>query len=162
MTLEANSFTLNDAYITLSDESCATCGKRGGFIYLITCERVCFECMLENRRWKPREEVDEEWEYFGAPYTNPRLAPSVMTRPGLYGTPGGYYRHYVSSPRTSSNAWVSKKLCSRLWDTKLCDHKGSLHWIKSYSHTPWFVTPFFVSVSVPLVQSDRRDIDEVN
>ena len=38
--LEACGFTLNDAYITLNDETCATCVHQGRFIYIITCERV--------------------------------------------------------------------------------------------------------------------------
>lgn len=89
------------------------------------------------------------------------MVPSVMTRPGLYGTPGGYYRYIFTHPRTSRSNWVHKKLSSRFWDAKVCRYKGpgSFHRHESYKYTPWFVTPFFVSVSIPLVDRETRDID---
>ncbi|KAG6354443.1 hypothetical protein INS49_004460 [Diaporthe citri] len=150
LTLEANSFTLNDAYITLSDEACATCRQRGGFIYLITCERVCSLCLIEVPRWKPRVSVQRDWNLFGAPYPHPKLTPSAIGRPGVYGTAGGYQRPF-GAIRTMRNFWIVKNAPSRFWDAKHCDRVRQARGIQSFKGSVWYASQLFVSVSVPLV-----------
>lgn len=159
MTLEANSFTLNDAYITLSDEACATCRQRGGFIYLITCERVCSKCLIEVPRWKPRVSVEKEWNLLGDPYPNPELTPSAIGRPGIYGTLRGYQRPFVPV-RAHRNLWILKNLTSRFWDAEHCGRAHIGCGVQDFNGTAWFASALFVSVSVPLVDHERREMDE--
>lgn len=155
MTLEANSFSLNDAYITLSDDTCATCDKRGGYIYLITCERVCSKCLIEVPRWKPRVDIVKDWN---DSYPDPRRVPSVVGRPGTYGTPGGY-----ASPgsryRDFPYEWVRKHFSSRFWDSKHCGDEHPCYGAPTFFATGWHASACFVSVSVPLV--DRTNSESV-
>lgn len=156
MTLEANSFSLNDAYITLSDDTCTTCDKRAGYIYLITCERVCSKCLIEVPRWKPRVDIDKDWDKFGEPYPDPRRVPSAVGRPGTYGTPGGYavpggrYRDFPYE-------WVRKHFSSRFWDSKHCGDEQPYYGAPAYFRTGWLASACFVSVSVPLVDRTNSE-----
>lgn len=133
LTLEADSFSLNDAYITLSDENCTTCCGRAGFIYLITCERVCSECLIQVARWKPRVDVDAHWNTFGNPYPHPTLTPSAIGRPGIYGTAGGYRRIFVLG-RSYHSQWVLKNLSSRFWDAKHCGYAHRSLGVQAYNN----------------------------
>lgn len=150
MTLEANNFSLNDAYITLSDDTCATCNKRGGYIYLITCERVCSKCLIDVPRWKPRVDIDKDLGRFGKRHPDPGRVPSVVGRPGTYGTPGGYavpWTRYRDLPYE----WVRKRFSSRFWDAKHCGDE------QPYYGVGWHASACFVSVSVPCMDRTNSE-----
>ncbi|KAI1435934.1 hypothetical protein GGR50DRAFT_653918 [Xylaria sp. CBS 124048] len=44
---------LGTLYATLCDRYCVVCGKFGGYIYLITCRRVCYHCFTSNDLFLP-------------------------------------------------------------------------------------------------------------
>ena len=40
-------------YKTLCTAECEQCGDSGGYLYLLTCERVCFLCLSNDKRYLP-------------------------------------------------------------------------------------------------------------
>ena len=40
-------------YEELSTAECDSCGDYGGYLYLVTCRRVCFLCLTENPDYLP-------------------------------------------------------------------------------------------------------------
>jgi hypothetical protein len=49
----ANGFDLRTLYTTLCTSSCANCGLFGGYLYLITCSRVCYFCFSSAPPYLP-------------------------------------------------------------------------------------------------------------
>lgn len=50
---KAESFTLNTLHNSLSMRDCVKCGRFGGYLYLITCERVCYFCFSRDTAFFP-------------------------------------------------------------------------------------------------------------
>jgi F-box domain len=50
---KANSFTFNTLHNSLSMRDCVGCGRFGGYLYLITCERVCYFCFSRDTAYFP-------------------------------------------------------------------------------------------------------------
>lgn len=48
-----SSFSCEDLFRTLNAYDCATCGDFAGFIYILTCRRVCFLCFSEKPEYFP-------------------------------------------------------------------------------------------------------------
>ncbi|KAI1378882.1 hypothetical protein F4677DRAFT_412309 [Hypoxylon crocopeplum] len=48
-------YTCKTLYETLSTTCCKSCGQFGGYLYLITCERVCYSCFYLSPRYRPVE-----------------------------------------------------------------------------------------------------------
>lgn len=49
----AGFFNLEKLYNTLCATKCASCGHFGGYIYMITCERVCLRCFTRKKAYNP-------------------------------------------------------------------------------------------------------------
>ncbi|KAL5339819.1 hypothetical protein BJX70DRAFT_362583 [Aspergillus crustosus] len=49
----ANFTTCQDLYTELCTGECRTCGDFGGYIYLLTCRRVCFRCFTNEIEYLP-------------------------------------------------------------------------------------------------------------
>lgn len=45
--------TCEQLFHTLCTAECKTCGDVGGYIYMLTCERVCFLCFSNDKRYLP-------------------------------------------------------------------------------------------------------------
>lgn len=130
------------------------CGRPGGFIYLITCERLCSLCLVNPDRWrhKPRDNMRPTWDHTGNSQTRPR--PSAVARPGIYGTTGGY--HIVSDNIMFKGHWVRKNFSSQFWDYRYSGPKRLSMPSEPFAGLPWFATQFFVTVSAPLVNRQGR------
>ena len=50
---KAKSFTFNTLHNSLSMRDCIRCGRFGGYLYLITCERVCYFCFSQDTAYFP-------------------------------------------------------------------------------------------------------------
>ncbi|KEQ90390.1 hypothetical protein AUEXF2481DRAFT_93005 [Aureobasidium subglaciale EXF-2481] len=83
---------------TLHTTECKTCGDFGTYIYLLTCERVCFSCLVYNRNYLPCD--------FTTPKKFEALRESLLDLPHMISLPGIY------SPR--------KERCRKrlLWDRR--------------------------------------------
>ncbi|RAK80827.1 uncharacterized protein BO72DRAFT_444843 [Aspergillus fijiensis CBS 313.89] len=49
----ARNFSCQALYETLSTAECDGCGDFGGYLYLLTCRRVCFLCLTEKTDYLP-------------------------------------------------------------------------------------------------------------
>lgn len=53
ISVEATCFSLITLYQSVCETRCTICGDFGGYLYLITCSRVCFICFTENKLFLP-------------------------------------------------------------------------------------------------------------
>ncbi|KAI0548960.1 hypothetical protein F4679DRAFT_548439 [Xylaria curta] len=53
VSINAQYFDCRALYGTLSTTKCATCDRFGGYLYLITCKRVCYCCFKSNLDYFP-------------------------------------------------------------------------------------------------------------
>lgn len=89
--IRADSFSLNTLYETLTAHDCATCGRSGNYLYLITCKRVCYFCFTEHADYFPLSST------MAANVTGLSLKqvkkqlPYIHSVPGRYGTGGRSY-----------------------------------------------------------------------
>ncbi|RBA20135.1 hypothetical protein FPRO05_08580 [Fusarium proliferatum] len=70
-------------YRTLRTDRCVSCTDFGGFLYLPTCERVCFECLHRNRGlWMIT--IPMAKTYFSLTYKQVQTLPIMRIIPGTY------------------------------------------------------------------------------
>ncbi|KAI1121155.1 hypothetical protein F5Y10DRAFT_288879 [Nemania abortiva] len=53
VSINAGSFDCRVLYETLLTSKCATCDHFGGYLYLVTCKRVCYSCFTLNPNYFP-------------------------------------------------------------------------------------------------------------
>lgn len=75
--------TCKDLYKTLCSPNCVTCGDFGGYIYLITCRRVCFLCFTGEKIYLPLAPETVCREFGLQPRTVDTL-PHMFLLPGMY------------------------------------------------------------------------------
>ena len=70
-------------YDKLRIAECETCGDFGGYLYIITCRRVCFMCLSEEPAWLPLLRRDAIRK-FGLHSKLPANLPQIRSIPGCY------------------------------------------------------------------------------
>jgi hypothetical protein len=75
---------------TLNESRCEDCGDFAGYIYLLTCKRVCFLCLYEKPRYFPLS-IFEAARQFGVPRRLLVSLPAIKSIPGCY-SPNEYKR----------------------------------------------------------------------
>ena len=75
--------TLEDLYTTLCTAFCETCNHFGGYLYLITCRRVCFRCLSQQTSFLPLSRADVVRK-FGLRSGDIAKIPRIRSRPGHY------------------------------------------------------------------------------
>ncbi|ROT38450.1 hypothetical protein SODALDRAFT_333027 [Sodiomyces alkalinus F11] len=68
---------------TLRSGTCASCSDFGGFLFLPTCERVCFECLHQNRAFRMTTLATAK-QCFGLTYSQLKRIPILHSIPGTY------------------------------------------------------------------------------
>ncbi|KAI1180961.1 hypothetical protein F4777DRAFT_596152 [Nemania sp. FL0916] len=56
--IEARFFEFQTLYMALLEPNCAMCGACGGYLYLITCIRVCYHCLVGSTLLEPVDDGD--------------------------------------------------------------------------------------------------------
>lgn len=74
-------FSCQDLYKALCTANCETCGKTGGYLYLITCRRVCFQCFTQRDEYQPLLWTDVSRK-FGISRQVVNTLPSMRSLPG--------------------------------------------------------------------------------
>ncbi|KAF5693014.1 hypothetical protein FDENT_2452 [Fusarium denticulatum] len=70
-------------YLTLQTDRCVSCTDFGAFLYLPTCERVCFECLHRNiGLWMIT--IPMAKKYFGLTYQQVQTLPIMRIIPATY------------------------------------------------------------------------------
>lgn len=72
-------------YTTLCSEKCVSCGDSGPYIYLITCQRVCYICFTENTAFLPLSTTRIR-QKFGLTKQHLKSLPQMTAWPGTYST----------------------------------------------------------------------------
>ncbi|OJJ99630.1 hypothetical protein ASPACDRAFT_43254 [Aspergillus aculeatus ATCC 16872] len=83
----ARNFSCQALYETLSTAECNGCGDFGGYLYLITCRRVCFLCLTEKTDYLPLSRKDV-FRKFGLDPTHLARLPRMKSFPGHYSPRG--------------------------------------------------------------------------
>lgn len=78
-----SSFSCQDLYDTLRTADCDSCGDFGGYLYLITCRRVCFLCFTGKTDYLPLRRSDVVRK-FGLRSEHLAKLPSLKSVPGRY------------------------------------------------------------------------------
>lgn len=76
--------TVQTFFEKLCTSQCSECGDYGGYIYLVTFERVCCRCFTEKDRYLPLREIDA-LKKFGLTREILRTLPRFQGYPGHYG-----------------------------------------------------------------------------
>lgn len=81
--IHATSFSLLTLFSVLTAPNCDTCGQFGGYLYLITCRRVCYRCFTTHKAYLPvsRNRAAEETKL---PWEALRTLPTVRSLEGTY------------------------------------------------------------------------------
>lgn len=87
ISIDANSFDCRTLYKTLSTNKCKTCERFGGYLYLITCKRVCYFCFTSDPDYLPVA-VKHAAKHTGLSRRELKHLPRVFSLPGQY-TAGG-------------------------------------------------------------------------
>lgn len=82
--------TVEALFEKLCTSQCSECGDYGGYIYLVTFERVCCRCFTEKGRYLPLREIDAV-KKFGLTLEILRTIPRFQGYPGHYGEELGYF-----------------------------------------------------------------------
>ncbi|RDH33410.1 hypothetical protein BDQ94DRAFT_178881 [Aspergillus welwitschiae] len=79
----ARYFSCQELYQTLCTAECESCGDFGGYLYLLTCRRVCFLCFTEKPDYLPlsRKVIIRK---FGLGSAHIALLPRMRSLPGCY------------------------------------------------------------------------------
>lgn len=88
--------TCERLYDTLCTIECKTCGDFAGYIYMLTCERVCFLCLSDNERFLPYDLTPRKYK---------TLRDALCDLPHMKSIPG----RYCPLPKKCSRRF-------RLWD----------------------------------------------
>lgn len=89
--IEAKYFHFGMLYEALCDMQCATCGDFGGYLYLITCLRVCYTCFTENERFLPMG-MKQATKLTGYSRKELRQLPHIRSICGRYADNGRLHR----------------------------------------------------------------------
>ncbi|KAK7719053.1 hypothetical protein SLS63_010203 [Diaporthe eres] len=90
--------TASQLIAAFRNEQCTICSAFGPYLHLMTCERICWQCLERNRTLRviPRETASEA---FALSDEQVRQLPTIFTIPGRYGgtqTPNRYRYNLVS------------------------------------------------------------------
>ena len=101
-----NCQTLYEEFCT---EECENCGGPGGYLYLLTCTRVCYECFTHERRYSPILYGDAI-RMFGVSRRILAGLPKVLSIPGRYGVYNVIYcrRDPLIDPGHARNAGIAR------------------------------------------------------
>lgn len=87
----ARFFSCQNLYETLSTAECDSCGDFGGYLYLITCRRVCFLCFTEKADFLPLSRKDAIRK-FGLDSEHLAKLPHLRSLPACYSPRRTKYR----------------------------------------------------------------------
>ena len=72
-------------YDKLCTEKCETCGDFGGYLYLLTCQRVCYTCFVDQKKFLPLRRTHATRK-FGLDRQTLNDLPQMRSVPGRYST----------------------------------------------------------------------------
>jgi hypothetical protein len=96
------SISCRQLHTELCSQECVTCGRFGAFLYLLTCSRVCYVCLVENPRFLPLTPKHARIAFGLSSYETGKL-PTAITLLGIYSHSSKICRTRISLvDRTSS------------------------------------------------------------
>ena len=108
---KAGYFNLRTLHRALCKLQCETCGEFGGYLYLITYSRVCYDCFTNNRWFLPMSGKQAP-SVAGCSRKKLRYLPHIWSIPGRYAVDRLSYRQRQSLWDWKALLSVQKPLCS--------------------------------------------------
>ncbi|KID86156.1 F-box domain-containing protein [Metarhizium guizhouense ARSEF 977] len=75
--------TCKSLFENLRTSACEQCGDFGGYLYILTCRRVCFVCFTQDKRYLPLR-PNEACRRFGLKRAIIQTLPCMRVIPGIY------------------------------------------------------------------------------
>lgn len=102
----AHCFAIEDLYRSLVTDKCSTCGGFGGFLFLFTAERCCFDCLRSSAHYRVLSISAFAKLLHISPSRLKRLSTglSLRTVPGIYNmmeTPAKRPKHLIFEEKTT-------------------------------------------------------------
>jgi hypothetical protein len=129
------SISCRQLHTELCSQECVTCGRFGAFLYLLTCSRVCYVCLVEDPRFLPLTPKHARIAFGLSSYETGKL-PTALTLPGIYSHNSKIRRTRIS---------LIDRTSSRLEGIRL--HK-SVEQMEEYVHWIQFLSQAFTKVCV--------------
>ncbi|KAH7333252.1 hypothetical protein BKA65DRAFT_459953 [Rhexocercosporidium sp. MPI-PUGE-AT-0058] len=79
----STSISCRQLHTELCSQECVTCGRFGAFLYLLTCSRVCYVCLVEDPRFLPLTPKHARRAFGLSSYETGKLL-TATTLPGIY------------------------------------------------------------------------------
>ena len=70
-------------YDTMTSSTCKCCGDFGGYLYLLTCQRVCHHCFTRNPDYLPMLRSDA-CRMYNLAWSELKILPQMRSLPGTY------------------------------------------------------------------------------
>lgn len=83
VSIDAKYFDCADLFETLSTIKCATCDGFGGYLYLITCQRVCYFCFTLDPLYFPVS-ATLATKHTGLSRKELKCLPYILSLPGRF------------------------------------------------------------------------------
>ena len=87
--------TCESLYDKVCTAECEKCGDFGGYLYILTCKRVCFLCLSEEKSLLPLRFSHAKREY-GLNHAIVKTLPRMRSIPGLYSPKGKKVRDRIT------------------------------------------------------------------
>lgn len=81
----ASEISVRSLHNALCSKACVSCGHFGGFLYLLSCSRVCYQCLTEKDEFCPLSMEHARCEYALDAYDLASV-PKALSIPGTYST----------------------------------------------------------------------------
>lgn len=92
---KAGRFDIGTLYEALHKQQCVICGDFGGYLYLITCLRVCYVCFTENKMFLPMN-VKQASTITSRSRKELKQLPHIRSLPGRYADSGQLCRNRLA------------------------------------------------------------------
>jgi hypothetical protein len=89
------SISSRQLHTELCSQECVTCGRFGAFLYLLTCSRVCYVCLVEDQRFLPLTPKHARVSFGLSSYETDKLL-TAITIPGTYSHSSKIWRTRIS------------------------------------------------------------------
>jgi len=124
------SISCRQLYTELCSQECVACGRFGAFLYLLTCSRVCYVCLVEDPRFLPLTPKHARIAFGLSSYETDKL-PTAITLPGIYS-----HNSKMCRTRLSLVDRTSSRLAGIRFHKSVEQMEEYVHWILFLSQIP--------------------------
>ncbi|KAM7210248.1 hypothetical protein V8F06_014370 [Rhypophila decipiens] len=96
ISIKASSFSCQTLFKTLTQEKCESCDCFGGYLYLISCKRVCYLCFTSKKEYFPVKRTFAKKHIRSTQKTAVNHLPQIQSLPGRYTASAKLSKHRIN------------------------------------------------------------------